>query len=114
MNSRGEIQEPVRIVQPKIREDVSDPGARSCPRIVLLRGRGCADEIERNTEVDAEMASEVAADSSSEIVDPAIGTGAAFKARAERPPRHEAPCAATSRSGGSGIGRLGLQNGAKD
>jgi len=108
VNRRREIQKRVRIVQPKIREDVSDADTGGCARIALLRRRGCADEIERNTEVDPEMAREVAADGSSEIVDGAIGTGAAFKARAQRPARHKATRAATSRTHGSRIRRLGI------
>jgi len=113
VNGRGEIQQRVRIVKPKIREDVSDADAGGCPWIALFRGRGCPDEIERNTEINAEMACEVAADRSSEIVDRAIGAGTPFKARAERPPGHEATSGATIRSGSSRIGRLGIQNGAK-
>jgi len=54
-----------RIVQPKIREDVADADAGGGAWIVLFRGRWRADEIERNTEVDAEMAREVPADGSS-------------------------------------------------
>jgi len=114
VNDRREIQELVWIVQPKIRERVSDTNARGGVRITLLGGRGCADEIERNTEVDAEMVREVAADGSSDIIDGTIGTGTTFKAQAQGPPRHEASCAATIRSGGSWIGGLRVQNGTKD
>ena len=113
-NRRGEIHERVRIVQPKIREDVSDADAGGRPWIAVFRGSGCPDEIERNTEVDPEMTRKVAADGSSQIVDGAIRTGAAFKARAQRPPRHEATRAATIRSGGSGIRGLSIQKGAKN
>ena len=114
VNRRGEIQKRVWIVQPKIREDVSNADAGGCARIALFRGRGCADEIERNAEVNPEMAREVAANGGSEIVDGAVGTGTAFKPRSQRPPRHEARRAATIRRGGSGIGRLSFQKGAKD
>ena len=114
VNDRREIQELVWIVQPKIREGVSDANARGGARITLFRGRGCADEIERNTEVDAEMAREVAADGGSDIINGTIGTGTTFKAQAQGPPGHEASCAATIRSGGSWIGGLRIQNGTKD